>query len=264
LTVKGQDNQHDGVKPSLTSQAVARVRASLDRPHSPDGDDRAQQRLTAGFRTGGGPHLVAHMTARTAFFDDAVLAAIARGTTQVVTVGAGYDDRALRFRTPGVRYFEVDQPSTQADKRGRVRDMGAESDIAFVAVDLRDDDLGDALAGAGQNRTAATLFVCEGLLVYLDEAIIRSVLGTLHDRSGRGSHLVASLATHPDGIDSRRAVEIANARRKASRTEPWRTILPRAGQLALLADCGWLSRTVESVPSATGAGGTLLVDAVLG
>jgi methyltransferase (TIGR00027 family) len=252
------------VAPSLTSQAVARIRAELDRPHSPRGDDTAQRRLTEGMRTGGGASMRAHMAARTAFVDDAVLAAIARGTGQVVTLGAGYDDRALRFRTSGVRFFEVDQPSTQADKRRRVRELDADADITFVPVDLRADDLDEALARAGQDPSAATLFVCEGLLVYLAEGVIRSLLGTLRDRAALGSHLVASLAIHADGIDSQGAVAVANARRRDSSTEPWRTILPRAEHLALLVECGWLSRQVVEVPSASGSGGTLLVDAVTG
>ena len=61
------------VEPSRTSQAVALIRAGLTRPHTADGDPEAQGRLTRDFRAGGGPALVAHMQARTAFVDDAVL-----------------------------------------------------------------------------------------------------------------------------------------------------------------------------------------------
>ena len=63
------------------------------------------------------PEMQARLAARTRFFDEQVLAALDRGIRQVVIAGAGYDDRALRFRSPGVRYFELDHPATQADKR---------------------------------------------------------------------------------------------------------------------------------------------------
>ncbi len=201
------------------------------------------------------------MQARTAFVDDAVLSAIAAGVTQVVVVGAGYDDRALRFRTPGVRFFEVDHPLTQADKRGRVEQLGAAGDVSFVPVDLARDDLGSALDQAGHDATAATLFIAEGLLVYLDVEVIRHLLVVLRQRAAMGSRLVASLAIHADGIDSARAVQVANSRREDSATEPWRTILSRSAHLQLLAASGWLTIQETDIPSAGGRGVTLLVAA---
>jgi methyltransferase (TIGR00027 family) len=247
--------------PSLTSQAVARVRAGLVRPHSADGDPSMQGRLTADLRTGGGPALHAHMAARTAFVDDAVVAALGAGIPQVVVIGAGYDDRAWRFRTPGVLFFEVDHPTTQADKRHRVERFGGSGDVRFVPVDLVADDIGSALAAAGHNPSGATLFICEGLLVYLDADVITRLLDALRTRAATGSRLVSSLAVHADGVDSARAVEVANGRRADPRTEPWRTILSRRAHLALLADSGWLTIQAADLPSATGGGVTLLVSA---
>ena len=87
-------------EPSRTSQAVALDPGRPDPPHTPDGDADAQRRLTVGFRTGGGPGLVAHMQARTALVDDAVLSAVAAGVTQVVVVGAGYDDEPCASGRP--------------------------------------------------------------------------------------------------------------------------------------------------------------------
>ncbi len=64
------------------------------------------------------------IAARTPFFDDVTLAAIDAGVTQVVILGAGYDGRALRFAHPNVRFFEVDHPATQEDKRRRLAALG--------------------------------------------------------------------------------------------------------------------------------------------
>src|ERR1700691_6390713 len=85
--------------PSRTSQTVALVRAELPRPCSPGGDPEAQRRLCAGMAPVGAFPLRAHLAARTRFIDDQVLAAVGRGVDQVVLLGAGYDDRSLRFRT---------------------------------------------------------------------------------------------------------------------------------------------------------------------
>lgn len=248
-------------QPSLTSQAVAVIRAGLDRPHSPGGDPTAQHRLTKGFHTGGGPALRAHLAARTAFVDAAVVDALASGLDQVVVIGAGYDDRAWRFRTPGVRFFEVDHPATQADKRRRVEGLGAAADVEFVAVDLIADDLAEALRQVGQDASRATLFIAEGLLVYLDRAVIGRLLRAVASRAAIGSRLVASLAIHQDGVDSALALAVANGRRRDAVTEPWLTILSRQEHLALLADNGWLTSIESDLPSATGTGLTLLVQA---
>jgi O-methyltransferase involved in polyketide biosynthesis len=62
-----------------------------------------------------------------------VVDAIDRGVKQVVILGAGYDGRALRFRTPGVRFFEVDHPATQIDKLRRLAALGVSvAGISFV------------------------------------------------------------------------------------------------------------------------------------
>ena len=132
---------------SRTSQAVALTRAGMSRPHTPRGDPDAQRRLCAGMpplrrpRTG--------IYARTRFFDGQVLAAISAGIGQVVICGAGYDDRALRFRSPGVRFFELDHPATQADKARRLRAMGTDlQSVVLVPADFRDDDAAAALVVA--------------------------------------------------------------------------------------------------------------------
>jgi methyltransferase (TIGR00027 family) len=227
--------------PSRTSQAVALTRATLDRPHTPDGDPRAQQRLCAGMRPAPVPSLRARLAARTAFFDEQVLAAIRRGTRQVVILGAGYDDRALRFRSPGVRYVEVDHPATQADKRRRLARLARGAGPVLAAADFRAGDVAAVLAGCGHDGDLDTLFICEGLLVYLAPDVIAGLLRGLRSRAAPGSVLAASLAVHPDGADTAAWLARANASRRAGVTEPWRTILPAAGHLALLTAAGWVS-----------------------
>jgi methyltransferase (TIGR00027 family) len=51
--------------------------------------------------------------------EDRLEAALERGMTQCVILGAGLDSTALRLPEawPGVRFFEVDHPATQALKR---------------------------------------------------------------------------------------------------------------------------------------------------
>ncbi len=275
--------------PSRTSQAVAAVRAGLPRPHTPGGDPDAQARLCAGMlpSPGTGPpdgprdrlpdELRDRLAARTRFFDGQVLAALGRGVRQVVILGAGYDDRALRFRSPGVRFFELDHPATQADKSGRLRRLHADlAGLTLAPADFRRDDVTAVLAASGHDAGQPSLFVCEGLLVYLDQETTARLLAGLRSRSGPApasptdaaspagqsrqagqaghpSMLAVSLSIHPDGIDSATAVARANAGRPAADAEPWLTILPAAGQLSLLARAGWPAAEVRD-DAAPGAG----------
>ena len=135
---------------SQTAQRVAALRAEFDRPRTPDGDPDAQRSLCHGMRPSRAPGRRRQLLARTRFFDQAVLDALGAGVGQVVIVGAGYDDRALRFRAPGVTFFELDLPATQADKRRRLQSMaGGPGRARLVPIDLGCDDVVRALDAAG-------------------------------------------------------------------------------------------------------------------
>ena len=138
------------------------------------------------------------MAARTAFFDEQTLSAIDAGIHQVVLLGAGYDGRALRFAAPHVRFYEVDYPTTQADKQRRLRRIGAHvSAIRFVNADLSRDDLGERLRAAGFDGNARTLFTCEGLLPYLQWDANRHMLEGAARAAGPGSWLAVNFHVRP-------------------------------------------------------------------
>jgi methyltransferase (TIGR00027 family) len=246
---------------------VAVTRAGFTRPHTPTGNSDAQLAICSGMAPIGSPALRAHLAARTRFVDEQVLAAIAAGVHQVVVLGAGYDDRALRFHSPGVHFFELDHPATQVDKRRRVTKLTADTtDLSFAPVDFRVDQVGDVLESVGHDPGRPSLFICEGLLVYLDETTIVSLLAGLRARASHDSALAASLAVHTATLDSDAVVRIANSRRPNGTTEPWRTILPAAAHLDLLRQAGWApTLMVDDATVETGAvpGRSLLVTATL-
>ena len=182
-------------RPSFTAQRVAVQRARLERPSSADGDADAERRLYEGLAN---PLLFGRidpgrMRRRTEWFDDATVDALCRGVQQIVIVGAGYDGRALRFNSKGVRWIEVDHPATQGDKRQRVEALGVPLDhITFAAVDLIHGDLDAALDAAGHRSDAPSLFICEGLLGYLPTETILALFTTLRRRSTPHTTLAAN------------------------------------------------------------------------
>ena len=121
---------------------------------------------------------------RTAYLDQHVVAwtqpepGSAKDTNQVVLLGAGLDARAARFAQPGVRFFEVDQPASQAEKLARIRTLeGYPVDAAtYVACDFEKDDFLDRLVQAGFDTASPALILWEGVTYYLQEAAIRATL----------------------------------------------------------------------------------------
>lgn len=127
---------------------------------------------------------------RVAFID----AVVARsGARQVVILGAGLDTRAWRLEAlRGARVFEVDHPDTQSYKRAHAARLGAPvTEVRYVPVDFTRHDLTAALKAAGHDAGAPTVWVWEGVVMYLDDAALRATLRAVRALSAPGSTLIA-------------------------------------------------------------------------
>jgi len=142
------------------------------------------------------PGFVAHYALRKSAVRTELLRAIADGHRQVVLLGAGFD--MLGSSLPdGARIFEVDHPATQAAKRHALRGVVSRA-VTFVAVDLAVSDLQDALLAApGFDRAADTVFVAEGLLMYLSPSRVGALLQALVENGSRRTRAVLTVIT-PD------------------------------------------------------------------
>jgi len=141
------------------------VRASYS---TPDPADRVEV-LTA----------VRQMIVRTRFIDERLEAAVQRGVTQVVILGAGYDSRAYRLDEllKPTHVFEVDHPDMQEVKRRRVAEVAPlAANVSYVACDLLKDDLQQCLNEAGYLSQATTMFIWEGGTMYFPEFVVLRIL----------------------------------------------------------------------------------------
>jgi methyltransferase (TIGR00027 family) len=172
-----------------------------------------------------------HFAARSRFAEDAAAAALAHGVRQIVMLGAGYDTFALRCAPhDGLRYFEIDQPTTQALKRERLTQAGipAPSFVRFVPVDFERQTLSDRLADSGFDATQPAFFIWLGVTYYLTEAAMFSTLDFV-SRMFAGSEIVFDYQ-YP--IDDRqrpltRQTTQAFAERTASFGEPMLTFFEK-------------------------------------
>jgi methyltransferase (TIGR00027 family) len=136
----------------------------------------------------------AHMMAvRTVAIDEAVRAAPA---PQVVILGAGLDGRA--WRMPELRdtvVFEVDHPDSQREKVQRAQALPALArQVRFVPVDFTKDALDERLGVAGHDPARPTMWIWEGVVMYLTRAEVEATLAVVARRSVPGSRLVIAYA----------------------------------------------------------------------
>ena len=196
--------------------------------------------------------MIRYLAARTMFFDRVVVAALERGVRQIVVAAAGYDGRALRYAKPGVRWFEVDHPATQRDKRERLERLDvATSHIAFVAADFAADDVAATLIEVGLRSDMPSLFLCEGVAIYLERSVLESLLRELREVASEHARLAISLSLSANSAAQsirRKAFQSA----VAAMGEPARTVLRNDEADALLATTRWrLTEPAEALVEQT-------------
>ncbi|GAA2230281.1 class I SAM-dependent methyltransferase [Streptomyces amakusaensis] len=138
---------------------------------------------------------------RTRVLDDFLLRSVRTGEArQVVLLGAGLDARAFRLDWPsGCVVFEIDREGVLAFKHKILDAVSATPTAARVPVpvDLRDDWAG-ALAGAGFDPAAPSVWLAEGLLFYLPPAAETYLIDTVDRLSTEGSALAFEVKLEKD------------------------------------------------------------------
>lgn len=128
--------------------------------------------------SGPAAYLRAFLVGRSRFAEEHLAAAVARGVTQYVVLGAGLDTFAYRNPFAELRVFEVDFPATQAWKRKLLDAAGIAipASLTFAPVDFEKDTLAHGLASAGFKAEEPAFFSWLGVTPYLAE---ETVLATL-------------------------------------------------------------------------------------
>ena len=140
------------------------------------------------------PGLALHYVLRKIFIEKCVREAIDMGAKQVVILGAGFDTLALRLseQFPSVKFIEVDHPATSKEKFEALSgQVDLSSNYSFAAVDFSQQSLYDALSSDPIfNKTLYSVFVCEGVLMYLSKADVLRVLDGINLLSDKKKHLI--------------------------------------------------------------------------
>ena len=185
-----------------------------------------------------------YVNARTHHIDASVERAVRDGATQVVILGAGFDSRAYRMHAahPALQFYEVDLPAVIAAKKQRLAQafIVPHERVTFAAVDFDRQTLDEVLPRLGYDRQRKTLFILEGVTMYISEAGSAATFDFVRRHSARGSRIVYDylLRDALDGERHRYYGIVYSAERLAAHGEPFMTGWSEAEAAAFVAAHG--------------------------
>jgi methyltransferase (TIGR00027 family) len=143
------------------------------------------------------PGGASHLATRTWFYDEHIMRLL-KPDMQVVICGAGFDSRAYRLHVPrGVRFFELDlatHPGVQEYKRGQLARHGIVIEqVTHLPIDFKTQSIADVLEAGGHDARRPTIFLWEGVTMYLSEAAVAATVGAMRSRAAPGSYLLCEL-----------------------------------------------------------------------
>lgn len=98
--------------------------------------------------------------------------------TQLIILGSGFDSLAIRLyqEFSQIQYIEIDHPSTQCLKKKSLASREKNNNLHFLSIDFASQKLKDRLLSFNQLRPEDnTLFIAEGLFMYLNEEHIKDI-----------------------------------------------------------------------------------------
>ena len=181
------------------------------------------------------PGIVAHYLARKRRIELAVREALASGIRQVVVAGAGFDTLAARLcqEFPSTLFLELDHPATQAVKR---RALSPAPNLQFHPVDLATEALAPALSASPDfSNTRSSIFIAEGLTMYLSAARVGALFRSLAELAGPAGRVIFTFMEQgDDGAICFRGENPIVSRWLQSRREPFLWGIPRKALPAFL------------------------------
>jgi len=172
--------------------------------------------IRSGYAERRGPGVNGFLAVRERYIDDVLIRFLEDGLEQLVILGAGYDSRPYRFDLSGqVKTFEVDHPTTQLDKLKKVQTIFSKipEHINYVAMDFNTQTLEEQLLAAGYEHALKTLFIWQGVSMYLTNLAVDATLNFVVNHSGSGSAIVFDYLYRAVLEGIQRQNEIVNMRR---------------------------------------------------
>jgi methyltransferase (TIGR00027 family) len=150
--------------------------------------------IDTGYAERSGPGVQGFLVARCRYMDDVLLECLQDGLQQLVVLGAGYDSRSYRFEQlkDGVKVFEVDYPPALQVKMKKIKQVLGEipSYVSYIGIDFNTQSLEGRLPECGYDERLKTLFIWEGVVMYLSAQAVSDTLTFIVQHSGPGSRVI--------------------------------------------------------------------------
>jgi len=174
---------------------------------------------------------------RTRLIDDLVRKSIAEGCDRVLNLAAGLDTRPYRLDLPSdLVWIEADLPGMVDEKNAFFADAKPGCVLSREKVDLADDAARGAFLDEATKGAKKVLVLTEGLLIYLEEPVVRALARDLASRP--------SIAWWMMDLASP-AIRQMMARQMSFDNAPLHFAPPNG--VAFFEDLGWKALEVESV-----------------
>lgn len=120
---------------------------------------------------------------RTFYMDSKINQATKNGIRQIVILAAGMDTRAYRLHFPeGTKLFELDRKEVIDYKKQKLQGTQPSCQLISLAQDLRE-SWKDLLLSSGFQQGINTLWLVEGLLMYLEEHHVLELFNRINQLS---------------------------------------------------------------------------------
>ena len=98
----------------------------------------------------------------------------------------------MLFRSSNVKVFEVDHPETQSLKKEKIEMIfgGLPDHVVYVPIDFEMESMGLKLPENGYDRSKKTLFLMEGLVMYIPPKVVEEMLSFIVNGSAKVSEVL--------------------------------------------------------------------------
>ncbi len=134
-----------------------------------------------------------YVIARTKLIDEIFANAIAKDYHQILILGAGFDSRGIRLVDGNEKtsIFELDIHTTMTDKLKQYKKRNINpGEVIYVEIDFDNEKIEDKLKMAGFRDNEKTLYILEGITMYLTESTINEDFKFISESAGEGSEVI--------------------------------------------------------------------------
>ncbi|QHB32169.1 class I SAM-dependent methyltransferase [Yersinia canariae] len=114
--------------------------------------------------------------------------------SNIFILGAGFDSRAIRFQNQLLQscVYELDHPISQKNKILKLQELSIPSppNLRYIPIDFNQQNLSSVLPELSTEKEGKSLFILEGLIMYLPPGTVDSIFSAIDICAPAGSEII--------------------------------------------------------------------------